>query len=70
MALAAEQDGICGHGEQLRLTPFGKSICDCRDGHVRWTEDEVCMLNMLIYGFDSGLKGIIIMSCMKNYHCE
>lgn len=42
VALAAEQGGICGHGEQLRLTPFGKGICDCRDGHVRWLEDEKC----------------------------
>ena len=29
-ALAAEQDGICGPGEQLLTSPFGFGICGCR----------------------------------------
>jgi hypothetical protein len=41
VALAAEQDGICGEGEQLRLNPFGKGVCDCRDAHERWHLNQV-----------------------------
>ncbi len=41
VALAAEQDGVCGQGEQLRLTPFGTGVCECRDGHERWGRDQV-----------------------------
>ena len=38
-ALAAEQDGICGQGEQLFNSPFGYGICGCRTKphfHVPW----------------------------------
>lgn len=44
-ALAAEQDGICGQGEQLFNSPFGYGICGCRTKphlHVPWNEDGKC----------------------------
>ena len=50
VALAAEQGRLCGRGEQLRLTPFGKGVCDCRDGHERWAGDQVTRLNLVACG--------------------
>ena len=44
-ALAAEQDGICGPGEQLFNSPFGYGICGCRSKphlHVSWHQDGKC----------------------------
>ncbi|TRY76880.1 hypothetical protein TCAL_14723 [Tigriopus californicus] len=44
VALAAEQDGICGSGEQLLLNPFGRAICGCRGDpvHMRSSLDYRC----------------------------
>lgn len=30
VALAAEQDGLCGRGQQLFNSPFGFGVCGCR----------------------------------------
>lgn len=44
VALAAEQDGICGTGEQLLLNPYGRAICGCRGDpvHMRSSIDFQC----------------------------
>jgi len=50
VALAAEQDGLCGRGEQLLVSPYGRGICGCRrtarggkrSPHIRWPEDQTC----------------------------
>ena len=41
-SLAAEQDGLCGKGEQLLNSPFGFGICGCKQGHVNWPLDGKC----------------------------
>ncbi len=44
VSLAAEQDGICGHNEQLLISPFGTGVCGCRTTprpHLR--QDGVCV---------------------------
>ena len=41
VALAAAQDGICEAGEQLVVTPYGKSVCGCITSppHATWPAD-------------------------------
>lgn len=38
VALAAAQDGICGHGEQLLVNPYGHGECGCltQPPHLPW----------------------------------
>ena len=44
VAAAAEQDGLCGRGEQLLLTPFGEGACGCRvePPHRRYRDGARC----------------------------
>lgn len=44
-ALAAEQNGLCGQGQQFFNSPFGFGICGCRakpNMHVKWPLDGKC----------------------------